>query len=144
MAQTAAQALQQGKFITDDTLYSLIHLPPNAITAAAGVLAQLSEPFSTLIVDKDEVTLIIPADAVEDFAARLLDHRLGDTDYRLITFDLELEPTLTGFMAAIAAALAQAGVPILPLSAFSRDHLLVPADGFDAAWQALQQLQANG
>ena len=43
MAQTVAQALQQGKFITDDTLYSLIHLPPNAITAAAGVLAQLSE-----------------------------------------------------------------------------------------------------
>jgi hypothetical protein len=144
MAQTVAQALQHGKFITDETLYRLIHLPPNAITAAAGVLAQLSEPFSALIVDKDEVTLIIPADAVDDFASRLLDRRLSDTTYRLITFDLELEPTLTGFMAAVAAALAGAGVPILPLAAFSRDHILVPSDGFDTAWQALQRLQANG
>ena len=97
-----------------------------------------------MIVDKDEVTLIIPAEAVEDFAARLLDHRVSDSAYRLISFDLELDPSLTGFMAAIAGALAQAGVPILPLAAFSRDHLLVPADDFEAAWQALKQLQANG
>jgi hypothetical protein len=143
MAQTVEQALQQAKLYTDNTLYSLIHLPPNGIMAAAGVLAQVGEPFTALIADKDEVTLVIPAELVEDFATRLREKRVGESDYRLITFDLELEPTLTGFMARVAAALADAGVPILPFAAFSRDHLLVPADKFDAAWGALKRLQ-NG
>jgi hypothetical protein len=143
MAQTVEQALQQAKLYTDSTLYSLIHLPPNGIMAAAGVLAQVGEPFAALIADKDEVTLVIPADLVEDFSNRLREKRVGESDYRLITFDLELEPTLTGFMARVAAALAAANVPILPFAAFSRDHLLVPAEKFDAAWAALQKLQ-NG
>lgn len=137
------QALAQAKLYTDEVVYSLIHLPPNGILAAAGVLAEIGEPFGALIVDKDEVTLVIPADAVEEFARRLRDHRVGEFPYRLITFDLPLEPTLTGFMARIADALAAAGVPILPLAAFSRDHLLVPAEQFALAWETLQRLQRS-
>src|SRR3954469_16054126 len=141
MAQTVAQALQQAKLYTDDTLYSLIHLPPNGIMAAAGGLAQVGEPFASLIADKDEVTLVIPAELVAEFANRLRDHRVAETAYRLITFDLELEPTLTGFIARVAEVLAAADVPILPFAAFSRDHLLVPSERFEAAWAALQKLQ---
>lgn len=143
MAQTVRQALQQVTLYSDEVLYILVSLPPNGVMAAAGIVAEIGEPFTALILDKDEVTLVIPADAVTDFASRLRNHRLGGT-YRLITFDIELEPTLTGFMARIAEVLAGATVPILPLAAFSRDHLLVPADRFDVAWAALQQLQANG
>ena len=141
MAQTVEQALQQAKLYTDDTLYSLIHLPPNGIMAAAGVLAQVGEPFGALIADKDEVTLVIPAEMVAEFSNRLREKRVGESDYRLITFDLELEPTLTGFMARIAAALAEANVPILPFAAFSRDHLLIPAAHFETAWSTLIKLQ---
>ncbi len=144
MAQTVTQVLQQAKLYTDDTLYSLIRLPPNGIMAAAGVLAQVGEPFAALIADKDEVTLVIPADLVAEFANRLRDHRVAETSYRLITFDLELDPTLTGFIARVAEVLAAVNVPILPFAAFSRDHLLVPSDRFDAAWAALQKLQTNG
>lgn len=144
MSQTVEQALQAAQLYTDAIDYRLLHLPPNAMMAAAGVLAEIGEPFAALIVDKDEVTLVIPADAVEVFARRLRDHRLSDTTYRLITFDLELEPTLTGFMARIAAALATAQIPILPFAAFSRDHLLVPSAQFETAWTALKTLQTNG
>jgi hypothetical protein len=144
MAQTVEQALQQAKLYRDETLYSIIHLPPNAITAAAGIVAQVGEPFASVIVDKDEVTLIIPADLLAEFANRLRDHRASDLSYRLITFDLELEPTLTGFMAKVAAVLADANVPIMPLAAFSRDHILVPVDRFAAAWDALRKLQVTG
>jgi hypothetical protein len=143
MAQTVEQALQQAKLYTDNTLYSLIHLPSNGIMAAAGVLAQVGEPFGALIADKDEVTLVIPSELVAEFSNRLRDRRVGEAEYRLITFDVVLEPTLTGFMARIAAALAEANVSILPFAAFSRDHLLVPAAQFDAAWDTLKKLQ-NG
>lgn len=137
------QALERAKLYTDEIEYSLVHLPPNGILAAAGVLAQIGEPFSALIVDKDEVTLVIPADLVAEFSGRLRDHHLGTFPYRLITFDAELEPTLTGFIARVADVLARAGVPILPLAAFSRDHVLVPADKFAVAWDALQKLQQS-
>lgn len=143
MAQTVAQALQQAQLYTDDQLYRMIHLPPKGIMAAAGVLAQIGEPFGALIADKDEVTLILPADLVAEFADRLREHRASESTYRLITFDLELEPTLIGFMAHVAAALATAGVSIMPLAAFNRDHILVPADQFESAWNTLQRIKAN-
>ena len=144
MPQTVDQALKNAQLYTDQLEYSLVHLPPNAIMVAAGVIAEIGEPFGAMIVDKDEVTLVIPADAVADFSKRLREHRLSDTSYRLITFDIELEATLTGFMARISQALADAGIPILPFAAFSRDHLLVPSAHFDTAWSALKALQANG
>lgn len=143
MSQTIEEALRQAKLVVDAREYALLRLPPRAITAAAGVLAEISEPFSALIVDKDEVTLIIPAEAVPDFAARLRDHVAAASSYRLITLDVVLEPTLVGFMARISAALAAAGVSILPLAAYSRDHLLVPSAQADTARQALEKLQSG-
>lgn len=144
MPQTVEQALQAAQLYTDEIEYRLVHLPPRAIMAAAGVIAEIGEPFTALLVDKDEVTLVIPADAIEVYERRFREHRLSDATYRLITFDLELEPTLTGFMARITAALAAAQIPILPFAAFSRDHLLVPRTQFEAALSTLKMLQKNG
>jgi hypothetical protein len=140
MSQTVETALHAAKLYTDDQLYRLIRLPARGVVAAAGVLAEINEPFGAVIIDKDEVTLVIPDEAVTDFARRLHGHSTSTTAYRLITLDVELEPTLVGFMARIAAALAAQSVSLLPFAAFSRDHLLVPADQFDKAWAALKTL----
>jgi hypothetical protein len=63
--------------------------------------------------------------------------------YRLITLDVVLEPQLTGFMARIASALAEAGVTIMPFAAYQRDHLLVPTQQFDTAMNTLKKLQTE-
>ena len=136
----APTAFIKATLYTDDTLYQLVHLPPAAVMASAVVVAEVAEPFSALIADKDEVTLLLSQDAWEEFARRLPDHRLGGR-YRLITFDLPLDPDLIGFLALISGILAEAGVSILALSAFERDHILVPADRFQAAWDALRSAQ---
>jgi hypothetical protein len=141
MAQTIQQALSSAKFYTDDTDYVVIKLPPNAITAAAGVIAEISEPFSALIIDKDEVSIVIPDEAWQEFQKRLAGASVLPSRYRLITLDVVLEPELVGFMAHISAALAKVNISLLPLAAFSRDHLLVPADALDAALNALRQLR---
>lgn len=143
MPQTVQQALAAANLYTDDQIYHLVRLPAQAVTAAAGVLAEVGEPFAALLVDKDEVTLVLTAGDLEDFAGRLPGHTASAAAYRLITFDVELEPTLVGFMARVSAALASTGVSILPFAAFSRDHLLVPAEQFTAAWDALKKLQAD-
>ncbi len=141
MSLTVEQAIKQAVIRADDARYRMIHLPARAITVAAGILAHVGEPFAALIVDRAEVTLVIDAELVPDFEDRLRDHRISDAEYSLITFDLPLEPTLTGFMARISAALAQVGIPIMPYAAFERDHLLVPADQRDHAIAVLQALQ---
>lgn len=139
----ARAALKAAALYTDDQPYELIQLPPRAITAAASVLAEVGEAFAALIADKDEVTLVLPAGAAADFTRRLPGLVISSTTYRLITFDAVLEPTLTGFMALISRALADAGIPILPLAAYSRDHILVPADHLEAALTALRTLQSS-
>lgn len=143
MSQTVEQALSQTKLYTDQVDYALVRLPAAAITPAAGIVAEIGEPFSALIVDKDEVTIIIPQEALEDFAKRLIAAKVAEKTYRLITFDIELDLTLVGFMARVSAALAHAGVSILPLAAFTRDHILVPADQIDTALAALESLKST-
>ncbi len=138
----AAEAFARATLYTDGTLYRLIHLPPRAITAGAGVLAEIGTPFSALIADKDEVTLLLPQVEWAMFSDRLPDHRAAG-EYRLITFDLPLDLDLIGFMALVSRILADAGVSILALSAFERDHILVPAAQFQAAWDALHAAQTG-
>lgn len=138
----AAQAFSKATLYTDQTIYVLLHLPAPAITVAAGLLAEIGTPFSALIVDKDEVTLVLPRADWEDFASRISDVRSGP-DYRLITFDIPMDLEIVGFMALISDILAQANIPIMAFSSFERDHLLIPADRFQAAWDALHAAQQH-
>lgn len=143
MAQTVRDALKQAKLFSDGETYAVVQLPAGGITAAAAVLAEVGEPFAALVVDKDEVTLVLPEDALEEFSRRLPGHRRLETPYRLLTLDVELESTLVGFMARVSAALAEVNVSILPFAAHSRDHLLVPAAQFDTARAALETLKTK-
>lgn len=142
MTKRAHELYKQASLYSDDRLYRIVHLPTSGVMAAAGALAQLRDPFSALIVDKDEVTLILAEEELATFAPRLKDHEVLPQAYRLITFDLPLAPDVTGFMALISTALAAANVPIMPLAAFARDHILVPASHYDAARSALEKLRA--
>ncbi|MDX2162580.1 MAG: ACT domain-containing protein [bacterium] len=140
MTQTAVDALKGARLVSDGSLYALVKLPPNAITAAAGVIAEISEPFAMLMIDAYEVTLVLQVDDFEDYKRRLPGHEISPVFYRLITFDGELSPDLVGFMARIAAVLAEANVWILPLGAYTRDHVLVKAHDHETAMKALEQM----
>src|SRR5690606_32264691 len=110
MPQTIQQALQQASFYSDQQPYHLIALPLGALMAAAGVVAEIGEPFCGLLVDKDEVTLLIPQEAWSDFQHRLPGATVSPITYQLITVDVELEPALVGFMAHVSRALAEAAI----------------------------------
>jgi hypothetical protein len=142
MQAALRDALCRSVLYTDGRLYCMVHLPARAIMAATGVLAEISTPFSAIIVDKDEVTLVLAEEDLADFASRLPGHS-AQTGYRLLTFDTVLEPTLIGFLSVISAHLAEHGIPLMAFSAFERDHLLLPADRFDAAWQAITDLKTQ-
>ena len=143
MTDNVRHLLAQAKFYTDSNDYVLIRLPARAITVAAGILAEIGEPFGVLVADKDEVTLLTYVEAVEGFKKRLEGATVYPNTYRLITIDVELDPSITGFMAHLSRALAENGISILPYAAFTRDHILVPADKLDDAITTLKQLQTS-
>ena len=136
----ADKTLKNIPLYTDEVDYQLVTMPSKGIVLAASILAEIAEPFGTVILDKDETTLIIPAEMVEQFQDRLEGLETSNP-FRLITFDEELPFELTGFMALVATLLAEADVSIIPIAAFSRDHILVPADQFDKAWDTLSTYQ---
>ncbi|KYK49661.1 ACT domain-containing protein [Bradyrhizobium diversitatis] len=58
----------------------------------------------------------------------------------LITLTVHSALDAVGFLAAITARLAKAGISVNAVSAFHHDHLFVPADRADEAMAALQEL----
>lgn len=58
---------------------------------------------------------------------------------RLITLDVHSSLDAVGFLAAITARLAEAGISVNPVSAFYHDHLFVPDQ---RAVEALHHLQS--
>lgn len=140
MILTTRDALKQTRLISDDEIYRAVKLPAGAITLAAGILAEVGSPFTALIVDEQEVSLFIPDEAVDEFASRLKAAEVSPVRYRLITFDVQLPPTLIGFMAAVSTVLAREGISILPFGAYQRDHVLIDEVNYDAAITALNEL----
>ena len=143
MAQTIDQALSAASFYSDGRSYSFVRLPVTQVAAAAGMVAQIGEPFCALLIDKDEVSLLIPADTWDGFSNRIPDSAVSAEPYRLITIDVELEPDLVGFMAHVSRAMADADITILPFAAYTRDHLFVPEGRFDIAIAALENLRSK-
>ncbi len=141
MAQTIQQALSDATLYSDELAYRFITMPPNAITVAAGIIAEAGHPFCAMIVDKDEVTLMLPESAYEEFQNRLKYATISDIKYRLITFDVVLEPTLIGFMAHITKALGESKISVMPYAAYSRDHIFVAEADFNNALSTLNSLQ---
>lgn len=143
MTPSAMNAVKSVTLFTDGIDYALLRLPVRAHMAAAGVLAEFGDAFSLVIHARDEVTLVLPQEAVADFRRRLVDVQDFGRSFRLITFDGEMDPTVVGFMAAISTALAAAGVFIIPIGSFTRDHLLVYREQVDLALDTLRTLQAR-
>jgi len=105
------------------------------------------------MVDKDEITFMVcdedwkrvetrdggtETKDVDDETTIDFKTEISPIDYRLITFDVDLAPTLVGFMAFVTEKLATAQVSVLPFGAYSKDHIFVSTRDFDKAMDVLQ------
>lgn len=84
---------------------------------------RMSAPFM-ILKDKWEVTLLLDEIDFDTMRAGLREAKI-ERGFRLLSFDIELDFTVVGFFAFISQKLAEAEIPIITLSAFSRDHLLI-------------------
>ncbi len=135
--------LRSCNFRGDGAEYRLLQLPANAIIVAAGIIAEASLPYSAMIADQDEVTLLLPDEVCQEFRNRLKMATYSDVVYRLITIDAVLEPELVGLIARVSRALAEISIPVLVFAAYSRDHFMVPTACYEEALAALKSLQES-
>ena len=119
--------------------YHLVSLPLTALGEAAALVSRAPGGFSCLVKERDEVSLTIAALAWAESPLRP-SARGDEGPFRVITFDLDLDLGVTGYLAPAAEALAAAGVPIVPQCAFLKDHVLVPEAYLAAAVLALERL----
>jgi hypothetical protein len=89
-----------------------------------------------LLRDSMEVTLLLDETDWKTMRHAARDARV-EGGFRLVTFDVELDWTVTGYLARVTEILAAAGVPVGALSAFSRDHLLIKQDHLGTALRVL-------
>jgi len=87
--------------------------------------------------EREGLTLVVTEDEAK--AAGLA----GTFRCRMITLDIHSSLEAVGFLAAITARLAAAGMGVNPVSAFYHDHLFVPAERAEEALAILRDLAAE-
>jgi hypothetical protein len=118
---------------------TLVSLPVSELPAAAALLAGARAEFAALVLERDEVSLSVPAVVWEAGALRER-ARAAAGPYRALTLDLDLDLGVVGYLAPAAERLAAAGISIVPQCAFLKDHLLVREADLAHALVLLQEL----
>lgn len=148
MPPGAADLWKQTRLRIAPEPYVLASLAPSLLPEAAALIASVTAgaggafAFAALVLERDEVSITIAADA---WRASTLSMRATATagPYRAITFDLDLDLAVIGYLAPAAVALAAAQVSIIPQCAYRKDHLLVREEDLARAVAVLESLIAG-
>jgi hypothetical protein len=105
------------------TLVSLQHEDWRKLLENPELSPRMTAPFM-IFSDKWEVTLLLDDVDFQTIRYAVLSAKT-QSGFRLLSFDIELDFTVVGFLAEVSRILAEAGISIVSLSAFSRDHLLI-------------------
>lgn len=92
------------------------------------------DAFATII-DKNEITLVIEQGKVNE--REVIDI---EKDWKILTFDMVLPFGLVGFLATVSKALADEGISIYVISAYSTDHILIKEKDIVRAEKKLRKL----
>jgi hypothetical protein len=116
----------------------LVSLPADTAQEAAALVVS-GGPLAALVLEADEVSVTVPEAAWEASGLRSR-ARAVSARLRTITFALDLDLAVSGYLAPAAQRLAEAGIPIVPQCAFLRDHLLVHEADLSRAVSVLEGL----
>jgi hypothetical protein len=87
------------------------------------------------IIDRNEITSVIQQKKVKEKEVIEI-----EKDWKILTFDMVLPFGLVGFLATVSKALANEGISIYVISAYSTDHILVKQKDIVKAKKKLERL----
>ena len=128
--------LRQARWQARPERFVLAALEPNERMVVARLLAGVTAPFMQLIAESDLLTLLLPQSDWRSLKPAF-PHARVQQPFRVISFDLDLPNDLVGFLAVASRALAEAGVPILAICGYTKDHILVREEHLERALAAL-------
>src|SRR5262249_27065311 len=134
-----AAILSQPRWHARPERFVLAGLDPSERLLAVRLLAGVTAPVMQLIVQADVLSLILP-EARWRRLSRAFPRAGLQGAFRVISFDLALPADLVGFLAVVSRALASAGVPILAICGYAKDHVLVREEHVERAIVALENL----
>ncbi len=121
------QVIENGKFSVKEKRYAIMKTKRPLMNVFAAVCDGRE---ITLIMEEYEAKHSLPRDDIIEY----------DDGWRIITFEMNLPFELVGFIAAVSQGLAQKGISIFSISAFSTDHILVKEERLDDAIKTLEEL----
>lgn len=113
----------QLKFSMSDSRY---------VIAKVGRVPEFADELFSVIKDEKEITVI----AKEGIELQSISERRF---FKRITFDAAFPFELTGFLSHVSTLLANNGIPILPISSYSTDHLFVREEDSHKAVEILRR-----
>ena len=103
-------------------------------------VAKSKKPLPDAIVtiqDKNEITVVIDQEKLEAHKEDLIEI---DKDWKIITFDMLLPIDMVGWIAKVSNILAEEGISILILSAYSTNHVLMQTSDLEKAVNKLKSM----
>src|ERR1700755_3246996 len=134
----ASELLRRAKVSVAPETFTLVGLRPEDWRRLLEnpELSPRAESNFMLLRDPFEVTLLLEEDDWRAMRHAARDARV-ETGFRLVTLDVELPWNVVGFLARVTEILAQEGIAVGALSAFSRDPLLIKQDDLGKALRVL-------
>jgi hypothetical protein len=137
VTEGARAAWARAKVLVWPERYVLATFPVVRLPEVAALVRSRSDGFIALVVERDEVSLTLSETSWSE--ARVDDGRAAGP-YRVLTVDVDLDLDLCGFLAPLAARLAEQEVPIVPQCAFLKDHILVREEDLDRTIHVVEDL----
>lgn len=120
------------------TLISLRHEDWLKLLENPELSPRMTAPFM-IFKDKFETTLLLDEIDFETIRYAIRDAKI-ERGFRLLTFEIELDFSVVGFLAEISRVLADAEISIVAVSSFSRDHILIKQDDLANALKILGEI----
>jgi hypothetical protein len=122
--------------------YWLVSMTPGTLDRLLGVIAASSPHFAALVMERDEVSLTV-CDEVWQAWKEQFAHKEVAGPFKIITFALDIDLGVCGYLLPAAARLAEAGISILAQCAYLKDHLAIKEEDTARAVRVLDKLIAE-
>lgn len=116
-------------------LISLTHENYRRLLENPEISPRGASPFM-LLADRFETTMLLDTVDWQTMRHAAREAKI-ESNFRLLTFTVELDWNVVGFLAFVTEILARENISVGAISAFSRDHLLIKQDDLPGALKIL-------
>ena len=130
--------LSKTKLVVLPEDYFLVRLPVETKPIPTEWFKPAVTHFGAVIREPHEITLVVARRKWLRMQSIFDDFDVSEA-MKVITFDIKLSLNVYGYIAAISRVLADAKISVVPMSSFSRDHILVSKKDLPRSVRLLRQ-----